>query len=86
MKTKYAVRDLITGEYIFTTNTDLPNVIAQQAMDYYLKHAGDNLYAVVQLNIDGSETWKSPTGTDIQPITLQLLQDSVKEKMGVTKL
>lgn len=85
MKTKYAVLNPLTGEYNYTTVEELPNLIAKTAIEVYLSQVHDTLYSVVQLNIDGTETWKSPQGSEIIGVlAMQRLEKETISMMETT--
>ena len=87
MKTKYAVLNPLTGEYIYTPVEELPSLVAKIAMDVYLSQTHDVLYAEIQLNIDGSETWKTPQGTEIVAVVAKhQLENEVLNVMETTVL
>lgn len=87
MKTKYAVLNPLTSEYIYTTMDELPSLVAKTAMDFYLSHVHNTLYAEIQLNIDGTETWKSPQGTEmIEVLAKQQLESETIAVMETTVL
>jgi len=70
---KYAIRDFITGEYTFyDTDQDMITILAQQIIHSYLRLNHNSLWAVVEFNEDGSQTWRDATGNEIpDPVALR---------------
>lgn len=89
MKTTYGVLDPITGKYnIAKTREELIPLIADTALSFYQSHV-ETLYAQIQLNIDGSETWKSATDSPmLSPLAKQQMAEHLSKIsiMEVTQL
>lgn len=89
MKTTYGVFDPLKGEYtIAKTKEELVSLIANTAFNFYQSQV-ETLYAEIQLNIDGSETWKSAKGDPM--LSPQVKQEMINHissisLMGVTVL
>lgn len=67
MTIKYAIFDPLTGEYTrFSTLEDRKSVLAQRILDFYLQYAGGQLYSIVEVHDDNSETWRNPQGEEIE--------------------
>jgi hypothetical protein len=88
MKTKYAVLHPVKGKYIYVSNETLIETLVQTMYETYMAQTHDALYAQVQLNIDGSETWKNPQGEEIiRTVSIDNLNQLLTKKiMGVTIL
>jgi hypothetical protein len=85
MKTKYAVFDTKTSEYVYTTPEDLSQLIAKMALESYLAQTHGQLYSEVKLNIDGSETWKTPDGDEAtRMIMTSAISDEIIKLMDIT--
>jgi len=73
MKTQYAILSPVTGTYTKVDDPkQVPALIAQAALDFYLAHTHQSPYTIINVNDDGSETWTSIKG--------EVLFDSVEAK------
>ena len=67
MQTKYKILNPMTGQYdTFDTFDDCANELGARAWEFYLLHTHYNPYTVVEVNDDGSETWRNPTSDELR--------------------
>ena len=67
MTIQYAVFNPAAGEYDRALTVEERNIlIARTAYNYFLSHGTSTPYSVVEMNEDGSETWRNPQGEEIE--------------------
>ena len=67
MTIKYAIFDPLTGEYTrFNTPEERKSALAEKLINFYLHYASGQLYSVIEIHEDGSETWRNPQGDEIE--------------------
>lgn len=61
----YAILNPSNGTYT-NTNTieERDALIAQRAIDVLMTHTHGEPFSVVEVGVDGSETWRTPTGEE----------------------
>jgi hypothetical protein len=67
MQTKYKILNPLTGQYdTFDTFDACANELGARAWEFYLLHTHYNPYTVIEVNDDGAETWRNPTGDELR--------------------
>jgi hypothetical protein len=67
MTKKFAVLNPLNGSYTKASTTEERNsTLADFAWKIYLSHTHNLPYSVVEINDDGSETWRNPQGDEIE--------------------
>jgi len=63
---KYTVLNPMTGLYQDAETIDeCLNLVSQTAYNLLLNHTHEQPYSIVEINDDGSETWRNPAGEEI---------------------
>lgn len=79
MQTKYKILNPLTGQYdTFDTFDACADELGIRAWEFYLLHTHHNPYTVVEVNDDGSETWRNPTGEELHDPNA-VLDDVIEE-------
>ena len=79
MQTKYKILNPVTGQYdTFDTFDACADELGIRAWEFYLLHTHHNPYTVVEINDDGSETWRNPTGDELHDPNA-VLDDVIEE-------
>lgn len=73
--TKYAALNPAIGEYEFaTTQEELKQLIAKNALAFYMTHCHGVLHSIVEIDENGWETWTSSNNISVE-LTNKLLQE-----------
>lgn len=73
MKTIYKIFNPSSGQYLdVLTKEECQTLLAKTAFDFYMDHVHGNPFTIVEINDDGSQTWKNAKLETIVNPTLAL--------------
>jgi hypothetical protein len=81
MATIYKIFNPLTGEYTTAETLEVcTDILADTAISILNNFTQNAPYSVVEINEDGSQTWRNPQGEEI--VNLELLRQKAKAQVG----